>query len=146
MTTNLQRVDLFNKRLREATKDLTQTQLVLFHKKIALEAFTRIVLKTPVKTGRARSAWQISIGTIPQGNDGGTFQPGGGGDGISVGIAALAGLPPYEIVYIANTLPYIEVLERGRVEDSNGVLRGSEQAPHGMVAVTLAELQTIFGG
>ena len=40
-------------------------------------------------------------------------------------------------VFLANNLPYIETLERGRVGN-----RGSLQAPQGMVAITVAE----FGG
>ena len=40
-------------------------------------------------------------------------------------------------MFLTNNLPYIETLERGRIGN-----KGSEQAPNGMVGITVAE----FGG
>jgi len=49
-------------------------------------------------------------------------------------LAALAGLPAYQVVWISNNVDYIEELEHGH----------SWQAPHGMLAVTVAELRELF--
>ena len=38
-----------------------------FHKQIIAELFKRIVLRTPVDTGRARGNWQIELGGQAQG-------------------------------------------------------------------------------
>lgn len=134
----------FNRLVMREADRLTRDEFVLFHKKIVIEAFSRIVLKTPVDTGRARGGWQVSVGSLPGGGESNTFDTAGDGT-ITLGIGQLGGLPPYEVVYISNSVPYIEILENGRVEDANGILRGSEQAPNGMVAVTVAELTSIFG-
>lgn len=139
-----------------ATRRLTEDELVLFHKKIVLEALARIVQKTPVDTGHARLNWQVTIG-VPTG----TELPGTGSPNISETLAALAGLGPFQVVFIANPVPYIDVLESGgfRPKDPGPskdprpgrlgriLVRGgySTQAPRGMVAVTIQELLAIFG-
>lgn len=107
-------------------------KVIALQKKIVLEALRQIVLRTPVDTGRARGNWQTTI-----------VQPAGGqldavdkqGDEtITKGLAAIATLLPYQVVYIANNLEYIEFLEDG----------SSKQSPNGMVSVTIEELRQIF--
>lgn len=94
----------------------------------ALDLMNRIVEKTPVDTGRARGNWQLAAGTAAEGE-----------------VANAEGLTPSTImhdaeqktasvtigedIWISNNLPYIEALEEGH----------SLQAPHGMVALSLAE-------
>ncbi len=127
---------------------------------IALEALRRIVLKTPVDTGRARGNWQISIGGLSRNQL--TTESKGAGNVIEREAKKFAGLEPFDVVYIENSLPYIEVLEFGGFEppdpgpskDSrpsrkNRILvQGgfSVQAPNGMVSVTFEELQQVFPG
>ena len=122
----------FNREVTKFGKTLAPQQFVLFHKKIALLALTGIVMKTPVKTGRARGNWQTTINT-PATGDLETVDK-SGGSVVNEGLASLTSLRPYQIVYITNNLPYIQALEEG----------SSMQAPVGMVVVTLEELKTMF--
>ena len=126
-------VKQFNAEVEGFSKNLFSTQLVAFHKKITLEVFRRIVLKTPVDTGRARGNWLIGIGSVPQG----VLDRLASGDGSGVvfeELAKLASLQPFSIVWITNNLDYIEFLEQG----------SSRQAPNGMVALSLAEVGEIL--
>lgn len=102
------------------------------HKKIAFQALRSVVMKNPVQTGRSRGNWQVSTGEPAQGAVD-TIDKDGAAT-ISKGLAALEGLKPYEIVYISNNVPYIVYLEEG----------SSQQAPAGMVAVTIEELKAQF--
>lgn len=97
-------------------------------RKTAIELFRRVVLRTPVRTGRARGNWQVSIGTaaareIDRADTSGQLVMAeiervvNGWDGDKVAI------------YISNNLVYIERLEDG----------SSRQAPNGMVKATLRE-------
>jgi hypothetical protein len=101
-------------------------------RKIALEALSRITNRTPVDTGRARGNWFVQIGDA--GVEVSTTVDKNGGVTISRGAAVVAtyknerGFPQ---IVIYNNLPYI-----GRLEDGY-----SNQAPTGMVEVTVTELQ-----
>lgn len=107
-------------------------QAVKLQRKVVLEALRRIVLRTPVDTGRARGNWQTTISHPATGQLETVDKQ--GDDTINKGLAAIATLPPYQVVYIANNLEYIEFLEEG----------SSEQAPDGMVKMTVEELRQIF--
>jgi hypothetical protein len=105
-------------------------------RKIALDVFGRVIMRTPVDTGRARGAWQTTIGAPAEGNRSPRRREAG----------AIADMhrrvrewnPEETAIFLTNNLPYIGVLENGRVGK-----RGSEQAPNGMVAVTLSEYPNI---
>ena len=105
-----------------------------FVKKVSFDLFTKIVRKTPVDTGRARSGWNIAVNAIdtsvpPKSTDLTK------GEATTAALSKLSGaiiLTPYSIVWISNNLPYIEVLEEG----------SSKQAPQGMVAVSIEEVKT----
>jgi len=98
---------------------------------LALEATGRIVKRTPVDTGRARGNWNIGLGqpdrTLTE-----TVDKSGEAT-VARGAAMIhqAGLD--RTLYITNSVPYIVPLEHGH----------SRQAPAGMVAVTVAELQPL---
>lgn len=126
-------------------------------KKLAFDAFAGLMLRTPVDTGRARANWRISINKIDA-----TVEPerktasalkgkGGAGVGYSFNTGYSGSHPPSggesskasaalgpvvwgDVVYISNTLPYIEALENGH----------SKQAPSGMLRVTFLEVQSNF--
>ncbi len=100
-------------------------------KKLSLQVFTGVVQKTPVDTGRARSAWVIGINKAEDSPDveGETFTAGSATAKAMGQIASLSQIGPFSKVFISNSLPYIVSLEDG----------SSTQAPEGMVAVTLAE-------
>lgn len=101
-------------------------------RKISLQALTGVVLKTPVDTGRARGNWFAQIGgagnrvtddTDPSGNT--TIATG------SNEIAKYKSQKGFPVISLYNNLPYINRLENGY----------SNQAPNGMVSLTVVELQ-----
>lgn len=118
----------FNLQVEAFARSLPREHFVPFHRKIALQVLSGVVLKTPVDTGRARGNWQTTINQAP---DSELLSANPIGDGV----AALADLPPFVAIYISNNVPYINRLEDGY----------SRQAPAGMVAVTLQEVRTQFG-
>lgn len=94
-------------------------------KKLSFDIFADVVAGTPVDTGRAMNNWNISVGSI----DTSTTEIGGArasiqGGKIGEAAPALAGLRPFDTVWISNHLPYIGFLEEG----------SSQQAPNGWVA------------
>lgn len=99
---------------------------------VALEALRRVVMKTPVDTGRARGSWQVAVSVRPTGEV--DIYDKDGGATIAEGSREISQVGPYEPIFIANNLPYIERLESGH----------SKQAPNGMVATTISELQAFF--
>lgn len=98
-------------------------------RRLSLELFRMVVLKTPVDTGRARANWQLAIGTMPEGVL--ELDDRSGTATISAGAAAAAGVKAGDVIYLANSLPYIRRLEYG----------WSQQAPNGMVRQSIAEIQ-----
>ena len=101
--------------------------------KVALQGLSGVVLKTPVDTGRARGNWQVTTGN-PATGELDTTDKGGNGT-MSNGNGTIASAEPFDVVYIANNLPYIERLEHGH----------SQQAPQGMLELTFQELVSQFG-
>lgn len=96
-------------------------------RKVALDMFSRVVIKTPVDTGRARGAWQCAIGSIPVGQVNHLDKT--GGETIARINAAVSPAKAGDVVYLVANLPYINQLEYG----------WSAQAPSGMIRVTIAE-------
>lgn len=106
-------------------------------KKVATEALRRVVNKTPVDTGRARSNWMTALNTIPSETvelTADLTREQASAVSITRGLGVIDSAQPFTTISIANNLPYIGVLEYG----------GSKQAPEGMVRVTLAELEAMF--
>lgn len=106
-------------------------------KKVATEALRRVVNKTPVDTGRARSNWMTALNTIPSETvelTADLSREQASAVSINRGLDVIDSAQPFTTISIANNLPYIGVLEYG----------GSKQAPEGMVRVTLAELEAMF--
>jgi len=109
-----------------------------FYRQVCLEVLSRIVLRTPVDTGRARGNWQVEIG----GAAGGILDVNGSRGAmtdfaISKGIAKLADIPAFSLVHITNNLEYISYLE----DDKR-----SSQHPEGMVEITLTEMANWLSG
>lgn len=105
-------------------------------RKIALDVFRRVVMRTPVDTGRARGAWQTTVGSAASGTPSAQRREAAALRELSS--TALAWDPAKASIFLSNNLPYIGVLENGRVGS-----RGSAQAPSGMVKVTLSEYPNI---
>lgn len=108
-----------------------QERVALIAMKIALEALNRVVLKSPVKTGRFRANWTVAVGrqdlSITDEVD-----P-TGQKTIAKGTPIILGQKGPAIIWLSNNLPYAQALENGH----------SQQAPMGMVALTYNELMQI---
>jgi hypothetical protein len=118
-----------------------------FARLVALKLYQKILMLTPVDTGRARGNWQMDIGRWPAGVvDAGKGKPGTNKrkrrPGLRVGEkkqvasadAKLNGLKLGQSIFIGNNLPYITMLETGT----------SDQAPNGMVERAMNQISRQF--
>ena len=151
--TNADNARQFSLDLSNLLKGATEDAVVKATQKMALDALRGVVLKSPVGFppswkrpapkgyvgGQFRGAWQLSVGAEGTGITG-KSRPGKAGSVNAANAAAsdargeLTKLRAYEPVYIVNGLPYAERLENG----------WSQQAPLGMVALTVQELQNVI--
>lgn len=101
--------------------DVNQATVV---KKIAMDLWTKITLKTPVDTGRARAGWGLSIGKpiVATPAVGKYPQP---------GMPNMSSIDGKQVVYILNNVDYVPFLESGT----------SDQAPAGMIRLAIAEVE-----
>ena len=99
-------------------------------RKVAIDALSNIVLRSPVDTGRFRANWLVSVDEPAQDilDD---VDP-SGAEAIQSGSAALSDAVAGPAIFITNNLPYALRLENG----------WSKQAPSGMVRLAAAEFQT----
>lgn len=121
----------FSSMLEDVAKNIVPAELVNLQRQLVLDLLSRVVLKTPVDTGRARGNWQVEVGNLPAGVVETTQGP---SEIIEAGMKKLASLGFGQIVWVANNLEYVTFLEDG----------SSAQAPRGMLSLSLAELETIF--
>lgn len=98
---------------------------------IAIEAYSRIIDRTPVDTGRARGNWTLNIGRPVEFSGPGTRRQ--VESMIRQAERTLERLEFGKSVWIANGVEYIIWLEQG----------SSRKAAEGMVSVTLEELKQI---
>ena len=103
----------------------------------ALDMFSKIVRRTPVDSGRLRGNWQVGLGSAPSGVN--TTTDRGGSTATNNARAVLSSYRGGSI-YFSNNLPYAMVAEYGLWGDGPKTSGGfSNQAPSGMVRVTLTE-------
>lgn len=95
---------------------------------IALDGYNGVVVRTPVDTGFARNSWFVDLG------DGASRESNGGTSSAAEDAATIKSAPAFTPITIANGAEYIGVLENGH----------SQQAPNGMVSVTIAELRSKY--
>jgi len=110
----------------------------LVQKKVALELLRRCAEKTPVDTGRAKGGWQLTLDTPATGQTGRLDEAGMGeasGESIASGLAVLAGLRAWQVVWLANNVAYIGALEHGH---------SKRQAPQGMLGLSIEEVESMF--
>lgn len=101
-------------------------------RRVAYDAFSRVIRKTPVDLGRARANWIPLVGKIPTGTIDTLDKS---GDATIAKVAAESkNFKPGTIFYLVNNLPYINRLENG----------WSQQAPSGMVQTTMVEVRSIL--
>ena len=120
----------------------TERKLDEVARRVVFEMFQRIVFKTPVDEGRARSNWQASIGSPETGT---VEAPDKSGNAtIARAKAILASANAGDTIYLSNNLPYIRKLEEGGYADGPKIVGGfSRKAPTGMVALTVQEFAAI---
>lgn len=123
-------VESFSLQIEKWTEE-TQKRVTLAVRKIALDVFERIILKSPVDTGRFRGNWQVQIGSIPTGTL--EIDDKSGQVTLAKAQAEVLGVKAGDTIYLINNLPYARRLEYG----------WSNQAPEGMVRTTVAEYQPI---
>lgn len=153
--TNADNARQFSVDIAKRVAGLSDDAVVKATQKLALDALRSLVLKSPVGFppswkrlapkgyvgGQFRGAWQLTVGSEGSGITGKT-SPGKVGSRSAAANAAreaeqtLATLQPYFPVFITNGLPYAQRLENG----------WSKQAPLGMVALTVQELNFVVMG
>lgn len=114
--------------------DKTHDRMDLTVRYVSLELFRRVVLRSPVDTGRFRANWQVEIGGLPQGTL--ELDDRTGAATVSRADAELAGVRAGDTIYLVNNLPYGPALERG----------SSKQAPAGMVGISVEEFDRALNG
>ena len=122
----------FSIQLLDEFDELVEEKLTVVVQKIAIEGLSRVVMKSPVDTGRFRGNWTVSINSESDAISSNTDPS--GGPTIAAGSAVANGISMPQVIWLQNNLPYGPRLEDGY----------SKQSPTGMVAVTVAELQTMF--
>ena len=131
-------------------------------RKLSLQLFSAVVLRTPVDTGMLRGNWQVGIGSMPTGT---VANPDKTGGRVLQEIASKTAKAEWGTsIFLVNNLPYASVVEYGAYP--NPVKRGtyvkagqtkygtsgpawvkrskggfSLQAPSGMVRVSVVEMQ-----
>jgi hypothetical protein len=116
--------------LEKLAEELTDDLMQQVTQKLAIQALSGVVLKSPVDTGRFRGNWNVSIDTADRSVSDATDKEGSAT--ITKGTGIISAVPPYRTVWLSNSLQYAARLETG----------WSKQAPAGMVALTLAELES----
>lgn len=104
----------------DAFAEKVEGQLHEVMTKSVLEVRSRLIIRSPVDTGRFRANWQYGVDAMPAG----TLE--------STGAPPAARIPEKafdRVHYLANNLPYANRLENG----------WSKQAPSGLVGLTVIE-------
>jgi len=98
-------------------------------RKSTMRVFESVILKTPVLTGRARGNWIATTGTMSNA----TLEvlDKSGNSTISAARSVINESQIGGITYLVNNLPYASRLEYGY----------SQQAPNGMVRLSVAEFE-----
>lgn len=122
----------FRIELENLGEEVTDQAVLEVTKAVALRGLSGVVLKSPVDTGRFRANWNVAVESIDYSVSEATDKSGGAT--ISKGTATINAVEPYRVIWLTNNLPYAERLEGGH----------SKQAPAGMVALTAAELESMF--
>jgi hypothetical protein len=101
-------------------------------KRIGFDVLRRVIVRTPVDTGRARGSWTISVNranrAVLSPAPDHAARPFYSTPNLSAGFLDVQ---PGDSVVISNNLPYIAALEDGH----------SRRAPAGMVKVSLEEVR-----
>lgn len=124
----------------------TERQFDLAFRKVALDLFSRVIMRSPVDTGRFRANWQTTVGERATGTldrfdkgpvlAGGTLAAGALSTAAADALRVITKAPIGRDLWLANNVPYAVVLEYGH----------SKQAPEGMVRLSMLEVDGIVKG
>ena len=113
-------------------------------RKIGLEVYSSVVMRSPVDTGRFRGNWNVSLANFDPSVSELTDKEGAASiANATVSIAEYKG----GSIYISNNLPYAQVLEYGKYgTGASATVKTTRdgysiQAPYGMVRITVVEFQ-----
>lgn len=112
------------------TSKVLPAEVVIFHKKVALELMNKLTLKNPVDTGLSRGNWQGDVQT----NEEIVSVVRGPSEVVGELLQNLDRLEAYAVVFLFNNIHYITYLEEGH----------SGQAPDGFVALSILEMEEMF--
>lgn len=101
-------------------------------RKVGLDLATRVVMRSPVDTGRFRANWNVAFGRVDTLTTPSTDKS-GGKTTERVRVQLNGWSPGAGDIYLTNSLPYAIPLEYGH---------SKKQAPQGMVRLTVVEFQT----
>lgn len=125
----------FTKGLRDFADQTVPEEATKLHRFVALDLIRRVTYRSPVDTGRFRSAWAVSLSKPdPRPVSAGGAPILGAGQVISNALSELEQLRPYSICWVHNSLPYATAIENGH----------SGQAPSGVLAISVAEVEAGF--
>lgn len=135
LTLNLQGMS----KVKKAIEDAPDRGLLMVQK-IAMDLYQKVIIKSPVDSGRFRSNWQFSINrpiTTPILT--------GGSKGLAP-IKALTEIP--KSIWLSNNLPYSRVIEYGLFTTKPYTIKTvggySKQAPRGVARISLDEVKARF--
>lgn len=110
----------------------TTSDIALTVRKTSLDMFGRIIMRSPVDTGRFRNNWYATIGRPANTT---TDAVSKSGEASFERLAsAVSEYKLGDTIWMSNSLPYAWKLETG----------WSKQAPAGMVGITVQEFQALF--
>lgn len=120
--------DAFRAVMNEGKKRVNQVM-----RATGIEATRRIVLRTPVDTGRARANWNPSKDVVDDSTKSVIEVDPSGNASVTAARSVVKDCDFFagDVFYVSNGLPYIRALENGT----------SKQAPAGMVSVTMGEIR-----
>jgi len=123
-------MDSFNRAINITTRDIAPAAILKFKKVIALELLTSVTMRTPVKTGRARSNWNVTRSRPSRAVNVNRFDK-GGSKTILRGARHIERSKEGENIYITNNVHYITDLDRGT---------SRQQAPMGIGRLAVEEV------
>ena len=100
-------------------------------RRMGIDLLTKIVVKTPVDTGRARGGWAVALSANPAPTN---AVDRNGSATIFRGLGVIQASELTSDIVIGNSVRYVIYLEEGR----------SQQAPQGMVKISIAEVEANF--
>lgn len=123
----------FQIELADVIRNRVPAQATVIVRKVAQQALQGVVRASPVDTGRFRGNWQMQIGT-PAAGAIDRLDPSGAA-ALAAGEPVIAQATIDAPLWLTNNVPYA-----GRLEDGH-----SDQAPEGVLGITVERLRSQFG-